>query len=250
MHVEVRLVEHGCPVLYGIGAMAAFRVLLIALALTAPVWALHATTVSACSCGFDGNTFAERLRAADIVVVGVITDVRVIDELPARTPQLLPDGSVEPEGFNDVEVESDFAVDDYLKGSGPSTLVIRSRTGVLRHGTGEVEIYEGTSPSCSRGLALSASYLVYRAEPLDDPLQTSACDVSIRLIENEEQLQEIRQLLQEPTPHPTVVDLPETGMRSGDPDGSLSWHVTAAAAGLLLAASASAIFVAVRRRPF
>ena len=242
------MLERLRPVVYGMSVMAAFRVFLIALALTAPVWTLHATTVSACSCGFDGNTFAERLRAADIVVVGVITDVRVIDELPARTPQLLPDGSVEPEGFNDVEVESDFAVDDYLKGSGPSTLVIRSRTGVLRHGTGEVEIYEGTSPSCSRGLALSASYLVYRAEPLDDPLQTSACDVSIRLIENEEQLQEIRQLLQEPTPHPTVVDLPETGTGSVDPESSLAWQITAAAAGALLAVSASAALVTLRRR--
>lgn len=226
--------------------MVAFRVFLIALALTAPVWALHATSVSACSCMSD--TSVERLRAADIVVAGVISDVSLIERLPARTPQFAPDGSIEPEGFYDVEVESEFTVDEYLRGSGPSTLTIRSRTSVLRYGTGELEIYEGTSPSCSRGLALSANYLIYRAEPLDDPLQTSACDRSIQRIQDDQQLQEFRQLLQEPTPQPPVADLPETGMGGGDPGSSLGWQAMVAAVGVLLAASV--ILFSLRRRAF
>ena len=228
--------------------MAAFRVFLIALALTAPVRALHAVTVQACSCAGSTDTLEQRLRAADVVVVGMISNIRVIDKLPPRTPQILPDGSFESEGYDDVEVESDFVVSEYLRGAGPSTLLIRSKTFVEQHGSGEVKIYEGSSPSCSRGLALSANYLIYKAEPLDDPLQTNACDVSIRLIEDDEQLQEIRQLLQEPPPQPTVIDFPDTGTGSVEPDSSLGWQVTAAAAGLLLTASASAAFFAIRRR--
>ena len=90
--------------------MAAFRVFLITLALTAPVWALHATNVSACT-----FSLRDSVRAADLIAVGTIDDFRVLPTESVTQGEELGDR---------IPVEIDFSVSDYIKGSGPEVLLL------------------------------------------------------------------------------------------------------------------------------
>ncbi|MCH7579462.1 MAG: hypothetical protein IIB22_04405 [Chloroflexi bacterium] len=247
--MKVRFIECGCPVVYGMGVMVAFRVFLIALALTAPVWALHATSVSACSCVGSSDTLEQRLQAADVVLVGRVVDLRLDQELPSRTPQFNPDNGEEiSDWYQGIDVVSVFRVDELLRGSAPNPLEIHSYTDVSVGPGDEVLISSGGSGDCGFAFTLESRYVLYYSTELGERVSTGGCSQDRVSIQDDQHLEKLKQLLHQPKPQPTVVDLPETGMGSGDPDGSLSWHVTAAAAGVLLAAFASAIFVAVRRR--
>ncbi len=225
--------------------MAAFRVFLIALALTAPVWALSAIPAHACSCG---STWVPLLDA-EIVAVGIVGDVRPAAPLPVRDdePELPPGDTLASQYFSRVEVISEILVDEYLRGAAGDALLVHSSTTVQVDPDGELTVADGIQPDCGYGLRLDARYLVFFSDA-NEEYWTSGCSGNVREIRHDDALTDIRQLLQEPVTQPTVVDLPETGMGSGDTDSSVGWQVTAAA-GVLLTASASVIFVTLRRRP-
>lgn len=231
VRVKVRFIERGRLVVYGMSAMAAFRVFLITLALTAPVWALQAMTVSACTCGLDLPRIIAR---AELVVLATVLDQDIVEGPVIKSGQY--------------RVESTIVIDTYLKGKGPERLSVWSTASVREDADGAFEIIHGLGAGCEWAPTPGVRYLMFVARDEEGAYQAGGCSSYADGEFVDELVDDIRQLLQEPTPQPTIVDLPETGTGVSVADSSLSWQITAAA-GLLLAASASAIFVAVRRRP-
>lgn len=211
--------------------MAAFRVFLIALALTAPVWALNAVPVQACSCGGEIEPLVNR---SAIIVIGTPRDTTIINTSVGTGYQALTETSVD--------------VQTYLKGSGPDVLLLRSVSMTSQDSNGLLVVVPGLGPTCGYAPDLNIRHLFFVTEEENGVYRTGGCQGNVAFLPGstfaDERVEEVRQLLQEPT----VIDLPETGMGNGDPDGSLGWQAAAATAGVLLAASASAIFVATRRR--
>ena len=229
--------------------MAALRVCLIALALTAPVWALHATTVSACTCGSTWASVAD----AEIVAVGTVIDMRLAGGLT--------DGSTTPD-YRGIEVVSEIAVEEYIQGSGGSSLLVHSENAV-RIGPGdEFSVSRGPQPDCSYGLRLGGRYLVFFADT-NEEYWTSACSGNVREIRPNDALVDVRQFLQKPTleptiettpettqqAQPTVVEFPESGLGRGDSDRASAWPIALAASGALISLSGVAILLNQRRRP-
>ncbi len=210
--------------------MAAFRVFLIALALTAPVWALSAIPAHACSCGADLESLVNR---SAIIVIGTPVDTAIIDSSVGTGYQALTETSVD--------------VQTYVKGSGPDVLLLRSVAMTDQDKGGLTVVVPGLGPTCGYAPDLNIRHLFFATEVENGVYRTGGCQGNIAFLPGntfaDERLETVRQVLEEST----IVDLPDTGTGRGDPDGSLGWQVTAAA-GLLLAASASVIFAASRRR--
>ena len=203
--------------------MAAFRVFLIVLALTAPVWALHATNVSACTCGI--QLLEDSVAQAEFIVLGTVERVEATD----------PPQEVAQEFDKLPWLVSTVLVEEYLKGSGPAT---------VQH------TFLGNFAGCQSGNREGNRYLLAYVRRSDGTLGTSFCSGSLDLTGASgeaaaQHVQDVRELLENP-----VVGFPDTGTGTGDPgDSSLGWQVTAAA-GVALAVSASAALVALRRRPY
>ena len=234
--VKVRLVERERPVVYGRGVMAAFRVFLIALALAAPVWALNATTVSACS-----YSLRDSVRTADLIAVGTIEEFRV---LPAESV-------THPEEFGDwTPVEIHFSVSDYTKGSGPEVLLVfQPAEEIGREGEHISRISMSNGTSCARGLGLGEHcvwLLAHRDSTHYETITPAGCtaDQSAAAINADG----IRQLLEEQaTTDPTIVSLGDAGAGPTRSGSEFQWLVAAAAGSgvtMLLAG------VAIRRRAF
>ena len=213
--------------------MAAFRVFLIALGLTAPVWALSANSAYACSCGADLESLVNR---SAIIVIGTPVDTAIIDSSVGTGYQALTETSVD--------------VQTYVKGSGPGVLLLRSVAMTDQDKGGLTVVVPGLGPTCGYAPDLNIRHLFFATEEVNGVYPTGGCQGNIAFLPGstfaDERLEAVRQLLEEST----IVDLPDTGTGSGNTDGFLGWQVTAAA-GVLLAASASAVLVAVvrRRRP-
>ncbi len=243
VRVKVRMVERGRPVVYGRGVMAAFRVLLIAVALTAPVWALHATSVSACSCGSTGASIAD----AEIVAVGTVTDMRPVSGLP--------DSSTAPE-FLHANVVSEIAVEEYLWGSGGPSLLVYSDTVIRMGPEEEFAVLPGPHPDCSYGLRLDARYLLIFTDA-NEELWASSCSGTVREIRSDDPLADVRQFLQVPTleptpeatqqPQPTIVEFPASGFGEGGTNRSSAWPIALVASGALVLLSGVAILLDRRR---
>ncbi len=195
--------------------MAAFRVFLIAVALAAPVWALNATTVSACTCGI--QLLEDSVAQAEFIVLGTVASVRSTDP---------------PQEFEGSPwLVSTVSVEEYLKGSGPPT---------LQH------TFPGNIASCQSGNREGNRYLLAYVRQSDGTFGTSFCSGSLDLTDARgeaaaQHVQDVRDLLESP-----VVGFPDTGTGLAQPDSSLSWLLAATAgsgAALLLAGAA------LRRRP-
>ncbi|MCH8161045.1 MAG: hypothetical protein IIB88_04015 [Chloroflexi bacterium] len=214
--------------------MAAFRVFLIAVALTAPVWALHATTVSACTFSLRDN-----VRAADLIAVGRIDDIRV---LPAESDPLL-------EEFDLTPVEIQLAVSDYLKGVGSEDLLVyRTAVDLTYEGDRLSGIFTSRT-DCGRAVGLGEHcvwLLAHRDSTHYETITPAGCtaDQSAAAINADG----IRQLLEEQaTTAPTVVSLGDVGTGPTGSGSEFQWLLAATAgsgAAMLLAGAA------LRRRTF
>ena len=129
---------------------------------------------------------------------------------------------------------STVSVEEYLKGSGPPT---------LQH------TFPGDIASCTSGDREGHRYLLSYVRQSDGTLGTNFCSGSLDLTDAgeevaDQQVQEVRDLLRDSI----VTEFPKSGSGTGLADNSFGWQVTAAAAGALLAVSASAALVTLRRR--
>ena len=201
--------------------MAAFRVFLIALALTAPVWALHAGPAEACTCGMD---LARMVDSADLIILGTADDVSLLDGFGDQVDEL-----------RRVEVESTISVDTYLLGSGPDTLQVRLSAEV--HGSREKPtIGFGLGANCGYAPEVDARHLLFIGREGDGSYRTGGC---AGFLDGEyvqdQMLPEIRSLVQ------AVSDLPKTGTGASSADANGLPIPISAFAGLAAVALAAAV---------
>ncbi len=212
--------------------MAAFRVYLIAVALTAPVWALNATPAHACS-----YSLRDSVRTADLIAVGTIDEFHVLGASSVAEPG-------EPGELMSVEIQ--VSVSSYLKGSGPEKLRV-SQTAAEISPDGEVlGLASGTS--CARGISLNSHcvlVLVRGASGLYEenaPMRCSEGRAGVADLAGS-----MSQLIDEiANAEPTIVSLGDAGTGPTGSGNEYQWLLAASAgigAAMLLAGAA------LRRRP-
>ncbi len=211
--------------------MAAFRVLLIAVALTAPVWALHATSVSACS-----YSLRDSVRTAELIAVGTIDEFHVLGASSVAEPG-------EPGALMSVEIQ--VSVSNYLKGSGPEKLRVSKPAAEISPDGEVLGLASGTS--CARAISLNSHcvlVLIRGASGLYEenaPMQCSEGRPGVADL-----VDSMRQLIDEiATTEPTIVSLGDAGNGPTGSGSEFPWLVAATAgsgAAMLLAG------VAIRRR--
>ncbi len=226
--------------------MAALRLLLVAALLALPLWVAHTMPVHACSCVPDAFEPAEQLARSDLILVGTVTGLRLVNPVTPLPTPADPGESTEPILLPQADVEWSVRVDEYIKGSGPETVEVRSST-MVTVSPGEVTIQSGTNPLCGYAPQRDARLLLYLTG--SGPYTTSACSGNWEILpENETDVQaridELRAALT--AAPPTQVGLPPAG--SGPPHHSAPIVLLIAAsalAGIGLAANAA---FALRRR--
>ena len=124
--------------------MGGLRVFLAALCLGGPIWLAASVPAHACSCG----SLAASAHEVDLIVVGTVSGVRLVAEPPGLSATPEPGVTPIPEIAAAV-VAWDFAVDEYIKGSGPSQLELHSNGHASLAGDGSVTISPGLGPDCS-----------------------------------------------------------------------------------------------------
>ena len=124
--------------------MGGIRVLFAALCLAGPMLVAASTPARACSCG----TLAASANEVDLIVVGAVSGVRLAGQPPSLSATPEPGVTPIPEIAGAV-VAWDFAVDEYIKGSGPDQLELHSKGHASIAGDGSVTISPGLGPDCS-----------------------------------------------------------------------------------------------------
>lgn len=198
--------------------MAAFRVFLIALALTAPVWALSAVPAHACSCGRDRLSLEESLEIADVVAVGVVSDARPSPGEP----------SLSPNTYGSMQIDVEIEIEEYLRGSGSRPMVLHTRGSVFVDADGEVSVEPGGNPSCGYVPELQSRLLLY-FETEDEDLVLNSCLTNTNA--NEVRIEEAIEYLKS----------------EREAENSSIWPLALAASGLLILLSGAAIFLSRRR---
>jgi len=203
----------------------AARVLLslfLVAALVAAPQVLPTPTAHACSC--NSLTLVEQVERAEFIVLGVVTRIEQVGD---------PDAPVFPP-----EYDIDVAVDEYLKGSGPDSVVVQN--------------FSLDSDGCSafERDSVGQEHLLFLSR-FEDRLRTGTCEGSGRVTDHpswSESIEEVRRIVSrqvEPTATeqatsittpaatetPVATDLPETGSGDGT-DGTLV-AVSAIAAAVL-----------------
>lgn len=119
--------------------IASWRVLLAALLVALPLWAVTATPAYACSCM--SSTLEEQVAQADLIVVGTTVHVR-------------------DDAISSISQTATFVVAGYVKGSGPP---------ILEHQTGV------QSEACQYLTEIGGRYLLLLRSRDDGPYLTSTC---------------------------------------------------------------------------
>ena len=222
--------------------MAALRLVLAAGFVALPLWVAAHTPAYACTCGVP--PLAEQVQATDVIVLGRAEERQIIGPLPTPVGQGTP---INPSTH--VEVETLIAVEEYVKGSGASSLPVRSVTFVFVDKSGTPHVSEGLSPSCGYAPALGERYLFFVHQRDDGLFAVDGCGGSLLVgpdyseAEIQDLIAQIRALLQEPTatspPPPTATfALPPSGTGQGD-SADAPWALIGAAAGGALLATAA-----------
>lgn len=220
--------------------MRLVRVLLAAALVALPVSFVRLLPAYACSCAI--RTLPQVVQDADLIVVGRAGPAQ-LTFTSEPTPLSPPSGTV-----RSAEAGATFAVDEYLKGSGPGSLDFSIGTAVVQSTAEDVEDWI-MSAACQYypGEGDLAILFLYRLE--DGRYTTSTCSGSTSASDGDEarvldRIAEVREILQgpaTPTATPVSVELPPTGASRDGPASSVSWWAAAAigagalgAAGVLL----------------
>lgn len=228
-----------------VGLMAGLRVFLAAILLALPLWVTFATPASACTCGH--NPLEARVSRADLIVVGTGQGLKLLGPVPAAPPLSPPGQAVVSGGPG----ESTVAVEEYVKGSGPSTLSLYvASTTVIFDEAGQIVRISGPLTSCAVTPQSGDRFLLFLTQRQDGRYDTDVCAGSVGFDGNDAAvlalIQQIRLILQGPSPTATVNALPRSGAAVDSSAGKSLWPVLAAGGvGLLL--SSSALFLL--RRP-
>ena len=218
--------------------LAACRVILAALLLVLPIWVVAATPAYACSCL--PTTLEERVSRADLIVVGTAGEIQLLGPLPTPEP-LSPPSKIQFGSGGPGEVT--IAVEEYVKGIGPDTLLVFEYNTSVQFGPdGQIHVLPVGGTTCGAFDQLGGRHLLFLGQREDGRYDTSVCSGSTDITSANEasvlaRIELIRQILQGPTP--TVSNLPVAGVGAGDAgDASLWPAVAAGGAGALLASAA------------
>ncbi len=219
--------------------MATLRLLLVAALLALPLWVAHSKPAHACSCA--SQSPSEMVSRAELIILGTVRDIRLTDVTPGPDPET----PVDPGNSSHGDVEWNVDVAEFLKGSGPNQLSLRSPAAIFLDDNGDYAFRSGLDATC-RWAPSEGTYLLFVGQREDGRYGTGGCAPNLlRTQENEEQfaqfLADIRTAV---AANPS--GLPPTG--SGPTHHSLpvvSLAAASALAGLGLAANAA---FALRRR--
>ncbi len=172
----------------------------------------------ACSCAL--TSIETRVQDADIILTGTVTELVI-------TPPLNPDAPDGEEHRTDVVLQ----VNEYLKGSGPSTVTIFEPGLAFQFDTDGNLITAFSSCATFGQGSEGKRYILFLTGSVDSLTSPGLCSGSG--IVDEEHLQEVQAVLAAP------VDLPDTGgpPPAVDSSADFPWLATALGAGVLAAAS-------------
>jgi len=223
--------------------MAALRIFLAASALALPLWVAATTPAQACTCG--GPDFQEVVRLRHpglVIVIGVAGEVQMLNPPPTRPPLSPPDVQYLPYVIGQAEVEWSLAVEEYIIGSGPVALAVRSTTSVEVGSDDRLTIRPGTTTLCGFSPQPGARYVFFLGRHADGTYGSGACSFNMLITAATEAnvqafVAQIRAILASPTPQPT--SLPPLGTHPPQRDGSsMAPLIIAAVAGVALASAA------------
>ena len=204
---------------------------LLPLAAVATIGLLLPTSVRpayACSCAL--TSIETRVQDADIILTGTVSEV-------IFTPPLNPDTPDDEEHKTDVVLQ----VDEYLKGSGPSTVTI-FEPGLTFHFNDEGELLTGFSSCATFGQGSEGKrYILFLAGEVDSLISPGLCSGSG--IVDEEHLQDVKAITGPGTLPPAGSAPPDEQAGAGVPRLPI---VIASSVGAAALAAASALLL--RRR--
>ena len=220
--------------------MAALRAFLAALLLAASLWTLTVTPAEACTCR--ERTPEERVDGADLIVIGTTTDQGPSDPRPTPTPRTKPPSGRDPSFDPPGGIETKLTVEEYVKGSGPTEIVLVSG-GTIRYGPdGEVQIDSGGGAACNFVPQVGVRYLLFLFLNNANRHGMSSCSGHAQITAGDEaalaRVEEIRQLALAQGFTPSVGVSPDTG---SDSDVILLFIAVGGAWVVLLSAGAFAI---------
>lgn len=140
--------------------LAGLRLLFAAALLALPLWS-HAGPAYACTGDF--GVLEDRVRQAELIVIGTPSQLRLLGALPVPTPfSVSPPSGLE--GFTGAALggpaEIIIDVQEYLKGTGRETLTYyQFQTTVWFGQNDEVRVYPGAGTTCDR-LAMEQPHLM------------------------------------------------------------------------------------------
>jgi hypothetical protein len=170
--------------------LSLIRVSIAATLFALPLIVALDTPAYACSCA--PPDLEQQVAEADAIVIGTPVDREIVEPVPTPEPSS-PPGLVMPIS---VDVDTTLSVEEYLKGAGGSTLIVRTDGEIYDYGPGEPELLEGLSPSCSYVPELGAEYLFFLHRRDDGELTAHPCS-GIYSANDAETIAEIRGLLQQ-----------------------------------------------------
>lgn len=209
--------------------IASWRVLLAALLVAVPLWATTATPAHACICIAGEDVVGK----ADLIVVARVEEFRRLDPQPLSPPS-------GPRAHAS-EIGVVLAIEEYIKGSGPSTLIATQLAYTEIGPRGQIEAIGWTA--CDTFNFLGVRYVLFLRLWSDGQYHAGACSGTRTITAETEQsardyIETIRQALEAPTPLPPPDEFPVVGTGTESVD-SVRWAIPAAAAfGALLAAGA------------
>lgn len=202
--------------------MLGWRTLLAATLLALPLWAVSVTPAHACSCG--AGSVADVVATTDLIVLGTPGDVRLASPLPSEATV----------SFTDIQWA--ISVQEYVKGSGPDRLDVRSKTYVQVIPGQGIQVNPGSDPTCGYAPAAGLSHLFFLTRRDDGVYTTGGC-AGNQPISAETQasvtayLDQIREVLRGPT------GLPNDGSGPTETSARASWLPLAAGAAVVLAST-------------
>jgi hypothetical protein len=131
--------------------MATFRLLLVAALLALPLWVAHSAPAHACTLA--PSTLEDDVRSADIIAVGTIGEVLVLPPESVAHPETLPAGFM--------PVEAKFAVSEYLKGSGPATLLRYQTAEEITYDNGAISSILTSRTTCGSVVSVGTRYVTF-----------------------------------------------------------------------------------------
>jgi hypothetical protein len=236
--------------------MAGLRIVLAACAMALPLWVAQLTPALACSC--TDVSLEERVEHAELIVVGAARELRLLGPVPTPKPG--------PQPIEGPPAEIVISVEEYLKGAGPSSLVVYERDTAVWQGI-EPAVRPRSSAACGTFDHIGGRYLLFIYMQGDQLADGGACGGSAEITEYngvETRIEEVRRMIaapatpQEPTSTvfqdatkpevnvatPSVAAFPDTG--SGG-DGARSLPVTLAIAAAIGVGLASGVLLLGRR---